>query len=431
MYRFLRKTIGPLLLIVLCPVLAITVWYTSAIGHGSFKELFQTFSQNGIVATYWHMIKPVFFGTPTAWKIIGTFAAFQLLLMRIIPGKTTFGPRTPKGNIPVYKDNGFAAFIVTLVTFYVSTQHLHLFSATIVYDHLGEIIGAMSFFSIILCLALYIKGRFFPSSSDHGATGNFIFDFYWGTELYPRIFGFDVKVFTNCRFGMMSWPIIILSCAAKQTELYGLSTSMIVSVALQLIYIGKFFLWESGYLCSMDIMHDRGGFYICWGCLVWVPAFYTSPAQYLVHNPHMLSTWLAASIFAIGAAGIMVNYFADRQRQVFRRKAGACKIWGNDPKITKAYYSTDEGKTYESLLLASGWWGISRHFHYLPEIVGALFWSLPALFGHFMPYFYVVFLGILLVDRAFRDEQRCQEKYGDYWDAHCEKVRYKLIPYLF
>lgn len=29
-----------------------------------------------------------------------------------------------------------------------------------------------------------------------------------GTELYPRIFGFDVKVFTNCRFGMMYWALV-------------------------------------------------------------------------------------------------------------------------------------------------------------------------------------------------------------------------------
>jgi NADH:ubiquinone oxidoreductase subunit 6 (subunit J) len=31
----------------------------------------------------------------------------------------------------------------------------------------------------------------------------------------------------------------------------------------------------------MDIMHDRAGYYICWGCLVWVPSVYTSPALFL------------------------------------------------------------------------------------------------------------------------------------------------------
>lgn len=41
-----------------------------------------------------------------------------------------------------------------------------------------------------------------------------------------------------------------------------------MSVLLQLTYITKFFHWEMGYMNSMDIQHDRAGFYLCWGCLV-------------------------------------------------------------------------------------------------------------------------------------------------------------------
>ena len=35
-----------------------------------------------------------------------------------------------------------------------------------------------------------------------------------------------------------------------------------VSVGLQLIYITKFFMWEMGYMRSLDIMHDRAGWMI-------------------------------------------------------------------------------------------------------------------------------------------------------------------------
>jgi 7-dehydrocholesterol reductase len=65
----------------------------------------------------------------------------------------------------------------------------------------------------------------------------------------------------------------------------------------------------------MDIAHDRAGYYICWGCLVWVPAIYTSPALYLVEHPAHWPLPLAAAVFLAGITSIYVNYAADQQRQ--------------------------------------------------------------------------------------------------------------------
>jgi len=114
-----------------------------------------------------------------------------------------------------------------------------------------------------------------------------------------------------------------------------------------------------------------------------------------------------------------------------RAKNGACLVWRRVPNLIEASYITHRGETKQSLLLASGWWGLSRHFHYVPEILGSFFWALPALFTNFMPYFYVTFLTVLLLDRAFRHDQRCAEKYGNAWDLYCQKVPYKIIPYVF
>ena len=66
-------------------------------------------------------------------------------------------------------------------------------------------------------------------------------DFYWETELYPKILGWDIKVWTNCRFGMMFWGIGGISFACAQYEHHQVLTSpMIVSVTLQLLYVFKF-----------------------------------------------------------------------------------------------------------------------------------------------------------------------------------------------
>jgi 7-dehydrocholesterol reductase len=421
-------TLVPAALIAVCPPTVILVWYTHTALGGSLAALGRLFARDGVAPTLLAIWRPVFFGSPTAWAILGLFAATELVLMRLLPGKTFHGPVTPKGNVPVYKANGVAAFAVTLSLFVGGSWGLHLFRAAVLYDHFGEIVGALNCFSLGFCLLLYLKGRFAPSTSDAGLSGNPVFDYYWGTELYPTVLGWNVKLFTNCRFGMMGWPLLLLSFAAKQHELYGLSDSMAVAVALQLVYIGKFFWWETGYLRSLDIMHDRAGFYICWGCLVWVPAIYTSSTLYLVQQPHHLGALAALAIFAAGCASIFVNYWADAQRQRVRATGGQCTVWGKPPVLIVAHYTTERGEAKENLLLGSGFWGLARHFHYVPEVLGAFFWTLPALFHHLLPWFYVLFLSVLLTDRAFRDDNRCAAKYGADWDLYRQKVPYKIIP---
>ena len=226
--RWLRQTLIPALLIAVCPPTALVVWYANTALGGSLAAVVSFFREEGFFAALAHVWGPVFFGTRTAWTLLAVFAAVELTLMRVLPGRRFVGPVTANGNVPVYKANGVAAFAVTLALFCGASFGLHLFPASVVYDNFGGLLGALNVFSVLFCLLLYLKGRFAPSSSDHGTSGNPIFDYYWGTELYPRVLGWDVKMFTNCRFGMMGWPIILLSFAAAQAHQIGhVSTSML------------------------------------------------------------------------------------------------------------------------------------------------------------------------------------------------------------
>lgn len=426
----IRNTLGPLFLILVCPVFVMLMWYTNTQLEGSLLALWNLMLQNGFSQSIYSIWQPYFWGSTIAWKIIVVFIVFELALMRLLPGKIFHGPISPKGNVPVYKDNGLFAFIVTMGTFCVSSFGFNLFSASILYDNLGALLGALNIFSLIFCAFLYLKGRFFPSSTDSGITRNFLFDYYWGTELYPQVFGWHIKKFITCRFGMMSWGLFLISYCAKQAELGGVSNSMLISVFLQFVYLSKFYMWEKGYLRSLDMMHDRAGFYICWGCMVWVPCVYTSPSMYLVLHPiHLPFVWAILILF-LGFASIMINYLADRQRLTARATQGDCTIWGKKPVTVLAHYKTTEGDKKQTILLASGWWGVARHFHYIPELAGTFFWSVPALFVNFSPYFYLSFLTVLLFDRAFRDDRRCATKYGQDWKKYCELVPYKIVPFL-
>ncbi|XP_059280999.1 7-dehydrocholesterol reductase-like, partial [Lycium ferocissimum] len=264
------------------PPFVILMWYTNVHADGSILKTFNHLRENGLQGLINIWPKP----TAIAGKLIICYALFEAALQLLLPGKRVEGPISPTGHKPVYKANGMAAYAVTLIT-YISLWWFGIFNPAIVYDHLGEILSTLIFGSLVFCVLLYIKGHVAPSSTDSGSSGNIIVDFYWGMELYPRIGkDFDIKVFTNCRFGMMSWAVLAVTYCIKQHEEYGsVSDSMLVNTILMLMYVTKFFWWEAGYWNTMDIAHDRAGFYICWGCLVWVPCIYTSPGMYLVKQP--------------------------------------------------------------------------------------------------------------------------------------------------
>lgn len=156
------------------------------------------------------------------------------------------------------------------------------------------------------------------------------------------------------------WAVATLCFAAKSAEMHDgqLPWGMAVNVGLQICYIFKFFHWEMGYMCSMDIQHDRAGYYICWGCLVWVPSVYTCHSFALAgvgtNIPHMSAT-TAAILFTVGWFMIYINYESDQQRYVFRQNNGNCLLYGKKPRYITAQYKTEKGDTRTNLLLVDGW----------------------------------------------------------------------------
>lgn len=415
------------------PNFVLLLWYTAVKSDGNFTHILRYLASQGVVSGLSEMWRSVRICNPLSVGLVLGYATWAVVMMKLLPGKDVEGPLTPKGNTPVYKDNGFLYYTTTMIAFCSLTCALKMtgYTPSLVYDSFGDILGTLNVFSLVFCMGLYLKGIYSPSSSDSGSTGNVIFDYYWGTELYPRIRGFDVKVFTNCRFGMMLWALLVAIFSLKSFELHGFVDSMFVSSVLQLVYISKFFWWESGYLRTIDIMLDRAGFYICWGCLVYIPGLYASVSLYLVSHPIILGPFWSGLILGTGLVSVFVNYKADMQKQEVRYANGNCLVWGRKPEIIRAKYQLENGEERESILLASGWWGLARHFHYVPELLLAFMWTVPALFSHIMPYSYVIFLLILLTHRSYRDDNKCVKKYGNFWQEYCRRVPHRIVPYLF
>lgn len=361
------------------------------------------------------------------------FLVFQACLMLLVPGRAYQGPPAPGETVtvPVYRDNGFRCFLLTMAAT-VATYGSGIASATQFYEHLGNTIGFLNIFGVLFCAVLYVKAWLFsPESWALSRHLPWLRSFYDGVETYPLVGPLNLKFWTNCRVGMMGWPALLLIYWSAQVDYHGQAKrAMLVSVLLQLIYIAKFFWWESGYAYSMDIQHDRAGYYICWGCLVWVPLFYSIHTAWLVEAPGDLDWWTSMCLFLCGALAIKVNYDADRQRQLVRSKGPLCKIWGETPRVIVARIGDG---TKRSVLLCSGYWGLARHFHYVPEIIAAFCWCIPAAAGGrpvdlFFGLAYPLYLTILLVHRSWRDEEKCWKKYGRYWDQYRQLVPYRILP---
>lgn len=217
---FIQTTLLSALLMLIMPNFIMWIWYTVLYHNGSYVDFIAAASSSPQPLLYLaHIWYRVSVGTPFCLLVIFGYMAFQLFLMVVVPGERAEGPITINGNVPIYKDNGFRIFLITMACFAALTFYLKNYtslSPSLVYDHYGDLLATMNAFALLFCVLLYLKGRFAPSTTDSGLSGNPIFDYYWGTELYPRIFGIDIKVTSGVTLHIIcksqKAPMGFLSC---------------------------------------------------------------------------------------------------------------------------------------------------------------------------------------------------------------------------
>jgi delta14-sterol reductase len=368
---------------------------------------------------FWESIVP----TGRAVLIYTVWIVFQALMQALLPGNKVKGRPLADGSRLTYKMNGFASFILTFLALVIALWAGWI-NFDIVYDNFGALISTVTIFSFAFSLFLYFYG--YRSGQVDRVTGNFIHDFFMGVSLNPRVppvRGFDLKFFCEARPGLIGWVVINFSLMGVQYMRHGTVTlAMILVCAFQFIYIADYFWNEPAILTTTDIMHDKFGFMLVFGDLVWVPFTYVVQAMYLVDHTHSLPVWGAVLIVLLNFAGYYIFRAVNIQKHRFRTDPRR-PIWGEKPE----YIKTKQG----NLLLLSGFWGWSRHFNFVGDIMMAAAWSLPCLFDSVVPYFYPIYFAILLIHRERRDNKRCALKYGRDWDKYVKRVRWRIIPWIY
>ena len=158
---------------------------------------------------------------------------------------------------------------------------------------------------------------------------------------------------------------------------------------------------------------------------------YTLQSHYLLRHPIDLSFPYFATVFSMGLIGYFIFRTVNNQKDLARSTNGKCMIWGSPAKVIRTEFVTTDGKKHKSLLLCSGYWGLARHFNYLGDLLLSLSMCMTCGEGHLLPYFYIIYMAILLFQRVERDHERCSAKYGPYWKQYCEQVPYKVIPFIY
>jgi len=275
--RLFGEVLFPLALMIVVPLSTMTLWHICRHHDGSISNFFAS------KATLYDVTIAQWNNSFFALYVIAGYMVWAITLSLCLPGDDYNGPITDKGNTPVYVNNGFTFYLITLASFIGLSGFLEYTgnSITVICDRYGEFMFTLNCLSLGFCFFLYLKGKYFPSSSDNGSSGNPIFDYYWGVELYPRIGKLDLKLITNCRWGMMIWTLVVILFWMKSLKTYGFVDSHFVTMILIVLYLTKFFWWEAGYMKTIDICVDRAGFYLCYGCLCFVPLFYAMPSIYL------------------------------------------------------------------------------------------------------------------------------------------------------
>jgi ergosterol biosynthesis ERG4/ERG24 family protein len=382
---------GPLLLVLALPLVVYWLW-TSVALHDGAPALLPRIPAPSVEALLLYMV----------WWIV------QVGLARALPGREVEGTALADGTRLRYRLNGWRGFWVSLALALLASA-VGLIAPGFAHEHFGELLSAANVFTF--AFAAWVWWRFGRR------------DFFSGAALNPRVGGFDLKFFCETRPGLILWALIVLSLAAAQWQRHGaISPEMALVVAFQLLYVGDCLFHEEALLSTWDIRHERFGWMLAWGSLVWVPFTFSLQALYLVDHSPALPWSALAGITALDVAGYVVFRGANLQKHRFRLDPTR-PVWGQPAR----YIRTARGP----LLLVSGWWGLARHLNYLGDITMALAWCLLTGFRTPLTYFYLVYMVVLLVHRERRDHALCATRYGEDWTTYCRAVRWRILPGLY
>ena len=176
------------------------------------------------------------FPSLAAWKIYWKFFLVEAAFYCYLPGVQAYGkPLDHEGGKEMkYHCSAVWSFYVTILL--AAALHLTgIFPLYTIIDEFGPILSVAIISGFLVAIVAYISA--WARGAQHRMTGYFVYDFFMGSELNPRLGPLDVKMFFMVR---IPWFILFgISCAvaAKQYQLYGhISAEILLLVGAHFLY---------------------------------------------------------------------------------------------------------------------------------------------------------------------------------------------------
>ncbi|KAF2014684.1 sterol reductase/lamin B receptor, partial [Aaosphaeria arxii CBS 175.79] len=374
-----------------------------------------------------------------AWTIYWTFFILQALGYSFLPGVTSYGKPLDHedGKQLEYHCSAIHAFYYTIV----GTSILHvtgLFPLYTIIDEFGPLLSVAIISGFLVATVAYTSAII--RGAQHRMTGYFLYDFFMGAELNPRIGNLDFKMFFMVR---MPWFILLsVTCAtaARQYHDYGyISAEVGFMVFAHLLYANACAKGEECIVKTWDIYYEKWGFMLIFWNLAGVPLSYCHATLYMANHLDTISDWsypaLRTPLLVLLFTSYCFVYWVwdtcgshkHRFRAAQRGETTTRKTFPQLPWQTlnnPAVLTTPNGES----ILVGGWYAYARKIHYTCDVYFAVTWGLICGFESPFPWFYPVFFTVMIMHRAYRDIQRCRAKYGDTWKEFERRTPYLFIP---
>ena len=247
-------------------------------------------------------------------------------------------------------------------------------------------------------------------------------DFFLGRRFSPQYFDgrVDAKMFLYL-VGATMLALNILSFASYHFAAHGRSITVTLYTALFFWFLVDYMTFEHVHLYTYDLVAERVGFKLVFGCLAFYPYFYLVGLWVVADRaPADVSLLFLVVSAVVFFTGWVLARGANMQKYVFKRDPDRAFLGVIEPEVIS------DG---ERRVLCSGFWGLSRHINYLGEVLMASGLTLALGYpGMLLAWLYPLYYVILLGTRQADDDRRCREKYGELWEEYEERVPSRIIP---